>query len=49
MIGAFTSKIYYQMRKLSLRTEDSQNVTLIMHLPFENMQEMEIKKRDYLT
>jgi len=49
MIGAFLPKIFYQVKGLSLRTEDGQNVTLITHLSLENMQEMEIKNRDYLT
>jgi len=49
MISAFILKIFYQVKGLSLRTEDGQNVTLIMHLSLENMQEMESKNRDYLT
>lgn len=49
MIGVFIPKIFYQVEGLSLRAEDGQNVTLIMQLSLENMQEMEIKNRDYLT
>lgn len=49
MIGDFLPKIFYQVNWLTLQTEDGQNVTLIMHLSLENMQEIEIKNRDHFT
>lgn len=49
IIGAFLLKIFYQVNGLSLQIEDGQNVTPIMYLSLDNMQEMEIKNRDYLT
>ena len=48
-IGVFIAKILYQVNGDSLRTEDGQNVTLIMHLSLVRIQEMEIKKLHYLT
>jgi hypothetical protein len=49
MIDAYIPIIFYQVNGISLLTEDGQNVILLMQVSLVNLQEMQIKKRDYLT